>query len=83
MIDLGHDPSSVELPPPPSVVEDPHFAVGAHARGPILSIVVGSAVICNLRVNTPVAWALSRALRQANEAQLLFELRMQQREQRG
>jgi hypothetical protein len=57
MVDLGHDPSSVE-PPPASVLEDARFAVGAHPAGPILSVIVGDFVAFNLRIDPPVAWAL-------------------------
>jgi hypothetical protein len=80
MANPGHDPSSAELLPSPSnVVEDPHFAVGSHRAGPVLSIVVGSYVL-NLRLTAATAFLLARAIRDAQETQLMFELRAQQQQ---
>jgi hypothetical protein len=72
-----------EAPPPAAtVIERASFAVGAHPRGPIITVLVDGLVAFNLRADPPVAWALSRALHEASRAQCALEQRMLQREQR-
>jgi hypothetical protein len=62
----------------PHVVEKATFSVTPHARGAVLAVLSDAAVLLNIRIDEPTAWALMRALREANQAQRALEMRAEQ-----